>query len=80
MRTVLAAALSLGFAAATLAGGASAATPYGMDKNGPKNSTTPDLPLVDAIGKELALAREIAPEDPRLAAFEAELRQFTMPE
>jgi len=41
---------------------------------------TPDLPLVDAIGKELALAREIAPEGPALAAFEAELRQFTMPE
>jgi hypothetical protein len=45
MRHVIAAVLSLGLAAASFATAASAAEPYGMDRRGPKNATTPtDLP------------------------------------
>lgn len=45
MRTMIAAALSLGMAAAALA--TPAAAQYGMDRGGPKNTMTPDLPHCD---------------------------------
>jgi len=48
MRKLTAAVISLGLAAATLASQAIAAEPYGMDRKGPRNSTTPDaLPHCD---------------------------------
>ncbi len=46
MRNILAA-LTLGLAAVSFTSQAFAAEPYGMDRNGPKNSTAPELPHCD---------------------------------